>query len=395
MTAAALLACLAAALPGQADTSQPYLLSAQNMKAQIVGRDKVTRLLGEVEIVHGSTVLKGDSAWVSTLHEKAVVWGRVVVTDRNVQMTGRQAVYYKKLGKAVMHGQPLVHDGQWRISADSLAYFRTMARSDAYGRVAISDSAGLQRATGDIGEYWHDKGYGWLSGNPKIEFREGRDTTTVRTITADRMEIYQQGRMAIATGDVRYAQDSLPARLPAEAHYGTQARSDTNGQGVVSPPANTDSQSRRAGTKAGLWASCGRATYYRDQGRLAMEQAPRIWQRDAELTARLVTIGFQGDTIRSLEARDSVQLEQFLPGRADTDRIRCDSLSAQFEDGRLAEARAQGNVWSLYHQVDRGSATGSNIIQSQTMAFHFRDGKIARVSIPAKAKGVYYSQEQP
>ena len=77
------------AVPGS-DTTQPYVLSAGNMKIQQLGEDKITWLYGQVEIIHGSTVLKGDTARISTLTEKASVWGKVTIYDRTVKITGRR-----------------------------------------------------------------------------------------------------------------------------------------------------------------------------------------------------------------------------------------------------------------------------------------------------------------
>lgn len=337
--------------PGQIqpDTAQPYLMSANTMKAQLLGKDKVTRLLGQVEIVHGSTVLRGDSAWVSTLKQQAEVWGRVSLTDRDVQMTGRRACYYKELGKAVMHGQPLARDPQWTLSADSLAYFREAARSEAYGRVRIADSSGLQQALADFGQYWHQQGYGLLTGQPRLEIRD-REGGRARTVTSQRMEVYRQGSMAVASGQVHFVQDTLEA-----------------------------------------W--CDRAAYYREQGRLAMEGAPRVRQPNTDMRAGLITLSFQGDTVKGLEAFDSVALRQFTASDSDTDLIRCDSLWAEFKDGRIARARTSGRVWSLYHQYEKGRKRGSNMVQSRVMEFYFTEGRLIRINIPAEAKGAFFGEE--
>lgn len=339
--------------PGQdqPDTAQPYLISARTMKAQLLGRDKVTRLLGEVEIVHGSTVLRGDSARVSTLKQQAEVWGRVSLTDRDVQMNGRRACYYKEIGKAVMHGDPVARDPQWTLSADSLAYFRDASRSEAYGRVLIRDSSGLQQARANFGQYWHRQGYGLLTDGPSLEIRE-RDGGGARVITARKMEVYRQGGMAVATGEVNYVQDSIRA-------------------------------------------ACGRAAYHREQGRLVMEESPRVWQPNADMRARVITMSFAGDTVRGLEAFDSVSLRQFSAATGDTDRIRCDSLWAEFQGGRVSRARTLGNVWSLYHQLEDGKRRGSNIIQSRLMEFFFDQGRLSRINIPVEARGAFFGEGGP
>lgn len=356
---------------GQAppDTGGAYLMSARTMKAQLVGRDKVTRLLGEVEIVHGSTVLRGDSARVSTLRQQALVWGRVSVTDRDVRMTGRRASYHKETGRAAMHGNPEARDQQWILTADSLAYFRGASRSEAYGNVLIRDTSDLQRARGDLGRYWHQQGYGVLEGGPVLELRE-RGRKTARVIASERMEVYRQGGMAVASGNVRYAQDTL--EHPEGVDWRALLSSET-----------------------GLRAACGRATYYRDQGRLVLEQEPRAWQPDADLEAGVMALSFRGDTIRGLEAFDSVALRQFLPAAKDTDLLLCDSLWAEFREGKLARALSSGNVWSRYHQSDRGRRLGSNVVQSRVMEFFFDDGRLSRIVIPTPALGAFIGGEGP
>lgn len=357
MTILAIVLAVMAATSGsgsrlaQPDTAQPYLMSANTMKAQLLGKDKVTRLIGQVEIVHGSTVLRGDSAWVSTLKQQAEVWGRVSLTDREVQMTGRRACYYKALGKAVMHGQPVAKDPQWRLSADSLAYFREASRSEAYGRVIISDSSGLQQASGGFGQFWHQQGYGLLAGEPKLVIKE-RERMGVRVITAQRMEVYRQGDMAVASGQVHYSQDTL------QAH-------------------------------------CERAAYYRREGRLVMEGSPRVWQPNTDMQAKLITLSFAGDTIKGLEAFDSVALRQFEQSAGDTDLIRCDSMWTEFTDGRISKARTSGSVWSLYHQRERGRKRGSNIVQSRMMEFYFSEGRLVRINIPTRAQGAFFGEEGP
>lgn len=360
---------LSMALLAAPDTSGAYLMSAKTMKFQLVGRDKVTRLLGDVEIVHGSTVLRGDSAWVSTQRQQAQIWGRVSVTDREVRMTGRRASYHKETGRAAMHGRAEARDRQWILTADSLAYFRGASRSEAYGSVLIRDTSGLQQARGGFGQFWHQQGYGLLEGSPVLELRE-RGSMMVRVVASDRMEVYRQGGMAVASGNVRYAQDTLEH------------------------PEGFDWQAMLA-SETGLKAAGGRAAYYRDQGRLVLEQEPRVWQPDAKLEARVMVLSFRGDTLTGLEAFDSVAMRQFLPAARDTDLLRCDSLWAEFHEGKLFRALTSGNVWSRYHQSDRGKLLGSNIVQSRAMEFFFSDGRLSRIVIPTTARGAFIGGERP
>ncbi len=354
---AVILTMVLAASPGlggrasgsaEADTSQPYLISAHSIRAQLVGQDKITRLIGGVEIVHGSTVLRGDSAWVSTQRQQAEVLGRVTVTDRDVQMSGRRANYYKQTGRAVIQGQAEARDLQWILKADSIDYFRQESKSQAYGRVHISDTSGRQQAWAGFGQFWHQKGYGRLTQSPRLALLE--EDGKQRSLLAQTMEVYRQGNIAIASGEVYYYQDSLEA-------------------------------------------GCGRAVYYRDQGQLVMEEGPRIWQPGARMEAGRIILFFLGDSLRSLEARDSVALYQFRESSSDTDLIRCDSLWADFEGSWLSQARTAGHVWSRYHQREQHGRRGFNLLQSQSMEFYFARGRLRRIVVPQPSRGAFFGEE--
>jgi lipopolysaccharide export system protein LptA len=332
------------------DTSQPYQVSANSMKVQLVGSDRVTWLKGEVEIVHGPTVIRGDSARVSSLQEKALIWGAVRITDQSASLSGREAVYFKKLGRSVLYGRPRLHDQGWTLEADSLVHLKELARSFAFGNIVMEDSAARNRIEGSYGEYWHQTSYGLLTGRPRFVLVEGNGR--VSSITADRMEVMQARQTAIATGSVMFAGDSL-------------------------------------------WASAGRMSYFRDQGRILLEDRPRAWREDADLTGRTMELGFDGDSLRSAVARDSAVLRQFLAGTADTDLVRCDSLLVEFSGGKISYARAQGSAWSRYHQTDQGRTSGWNIAAGREMEFFFVQGRIDRLSVGRPARGAYFGKEQP
>ncbi len=332
------------------DTSQPYLISADAMKIQMIGQDKITWLWGQVEIIHGPTIIHGDSARVSTLKEEALVWGRVKIIDRTAVLSGRSAIYYKKYGRSVLHGRPRLDDGGWNLVSDSLVHLKDLAKSYAYGNVVMQDSAVKNRIEGNYGEYWHQNSYGVLTGSPRFSIygKNGK----VSIITADKMEAYQQAQTAIATGNVQYSEDRV-------------------------------------------WASAGRMAYFRNEGRMFLEDQPRIWQTDSDLSGKTIEMSFYRDSLKNSVARDSVILRQFLPDFGDTDLIKCDSLWVEFSQGKLVQARAQGNAWSKYHQIEKNQVTGYNITSGREIEFYFIMGKIDRLTVNEEAKGAYYSREQP
>lgn len=338
------------ALAAPPDTNQPYLVSANSMRVQLVGSDKVTWLKGQVEIVHGPTVIRGDSARVSTQQEKAFIWGAVRITDQSASLSGREAVYSKKLGRSVLYGRPRLHDRGWILEADSLVHLKGLARSFAFGNIMMEDSSARNRIEGCYGEYWHQTSYGLLTGRPQFSLIEGNGR--VSTITADRMEVLQARQTAIATGRVLFSGDSL-------------------------------------------WATAGRMSYFRDQGRMFLEEGPRAWREDADLAGRTMDLNFSGDSLRSAVVRDSAELRQFLAGAGDTDRIRCDSLLVEFIQGKISYARAQGSAWCRYHQNDQGRASGWNLAAGREMEFLFEQGRIDRLSVNGPARGAYFGKEQP
>ncbi|MDI6739119.1 MAG: LptA/OstA family protein [Candidatus Edwardsbacteria bacterium] len=329
-----------------ADASQPYLVSANAMKVQSLPADRITWLFGNVEITHGATVLRGDSAWASSASDKAVIWGHFRMTDRTVVITGAKAVYTKQQGRAVVYGAPKASDNGWNMDADSIVYLKSLTRSQAYGRVRLSDSTGRNRVFGSYGEYWHDKAYGVLTGRPKFVMSSEDTAKKPSFIYADTMEIEQNGALAVGTGDVRYEGDSV-------------------------------------------WASCGRLSYYKPQGRIVLERQPRIWEPGSEIRARDITMQLEGDAFKTVWARDSVTLLQFGASSPDTDMITGDSLWAAFEQKKIARAKVMDNAWSRYHQLAKDKTAGRNLAAGALMDFTFRDGRIARITITGGARGAY------
>ncbi|MBU1355014.1 MAG: hypothetical protein KJ620_00400 [Candidatus Edwardsbacteria bacterium] len=342
-----LAALLAASAP---DTSQPYMVSASSMKVQLIGQDKVTWLRGAVEIIHGPTIIRGDSARISTLQEQALIWGHVRITDRTAELAGRSAVYFKRYGRSVLHGRPNLKDGGWTLTADSLVHLKDQAKSYAFGQVEMRDSSGKSNIQSDYGEYWHQESYGLLTGRPKYSIIGG--SGKLSAITADRMEAYQQGQVAIATGNVLYSEDSV-------------------------------------------WASAGRMSYFRNEGRMFLEEQPRVWRSDADLSGRTIELIFYRDSLKNSVVRDSVVLRQFLAEPGDTDLIKCDSLWIEFAQGKLSQARATGSAWSRYHQLDKGKVSGWNVTAGDQMEFYFSEGKIDKLKVNQKSRGAYFELEKP
>ena len=346
-----LLAVLGAAPKPLADTTQPYVLSAGNMKIQQLGQDKITWLYGQVEIIHGSTILKGDTARISTLTEKASVWGRVTIYDKTVKITGRRADYLKPTGRASVFGRPRLNDAGWDLTADSLAYSRPLAKSFAYGNVEMVDSTQHNKLYGNYGEYWHDQGYGFVTGRARMESYDKKNRDKKSVITSDKMEVFQASGLAVATDSVNFAQDSL-------------------------------------------WAACGKMTYFKKTGRMMLEQGPSVWRRDAVISGRLMELDLRGDTLRQAWVRDSAVVRQYADASPDTDIIACDSLTADFLQSQLSYVHAWGRVWCQYHRRQKDNSTGRNLAQGREMEFFMSQGKTQRIVMNKMAKGAYYSREE-
>ncbi len=345
LSAAILLAALAAPRAAP-DTSQPYLVSANTMKVQSLADDRITWLFGRVEITHGTTVLRGDSAWASSITGQALIWGRFIMSDRTAVITGARATYAKSAGRAVVKGDARARDNDWTMTADSIIYLKGLGRSYAAGSVTLADTAGRNRATGDFGEYWHDQDYGRLTGRPRFELRAADTTRLSGTIDADTMEVERRGAVAVGSGNVLYQGDSV-------------------------------------------WAGAGRLVYHRDRGRIELERRPRIWDRHSQVSARRIDLELEDGSFRSAWAGDSAVLRQLSEAAGDTDLITGDSLRAEFEQGRIARAAVTGNAWSRYHQLDKGAAAGRNLAAGDRMDFDFHDGRIARITIRGSSRGAY------
>ena len=343
-----LMAALAAAPP---DTGLPYMVSSNTMKVQSLPDDRITWMFGDVAITHGATVLHGDSAWASSVHGTATIWGHFRMTDRTAVITGAKAVYTKAEGRAVVYGAPRASDNGWTMDADSIVFLKPLERSFAYGTVVLADTAGRNRVDGRYCEYWHDKAYGLLTDRPRFTMVSRDSARPSSFVDADRMEIERGGAEAVGTGNVQFQGDSV-------------------------------------------WASCQRLTYLKQQGRIVLEQSPRIWQEGSDLSGAVIELHMEGDSLRSAQARDSVAMRQFAADSPDTDVITGDSLWADFAQRRISRARVMDNAWSRYHQQAAGKMTGRNLAAGRLMDFTFSGGRISRITISTDARGAYREQER-
>jgi lipopolysaccharide export system protein LptA len=327
------------------------MVSSNAMKVQSLPDDRITWMFGSVAITHGATVLHGDSAWASSVHGTATIWGHFRLIDRTAVITGQKAVYDKAAGRAVVYGHPRASDNGWDMDADSIVFIKPLDRSFAYGTVTLADTAGRSRVDGSYCEYWHDRAYGLLTGRPRFTMINRDSARPSSLVDADRMEIEQGGRKAVGSGNVQYQGDSV-------------------------------------------WASCQRLTYYKEQGRIELEQEPRIWQQGSDLRAAAIELRLEGDSLRTAWGRDSVTLRQFAAESPDTDVITGDSLWADFEHRKIARARVMSDAWSRYHQQAGGRMVGRNLAAGAAMDFTFSDGRISRITISTGARGAYHEQEQ-
>lgn len=277
------------------------------------------------------------------------LWGGMRWTCGTARMVADSAVKYDRTERLVMIGSVDYQDSVRTLTSDTLTYFEGEDRIVAEGRVRLT-----RTATGSTLE------------GPHVVFFRSRGGQVERTVARERphMVLQQQGG---AAGEG----DSPPVVLDADsAVFVGEARVRTWGDVRIERPGRP--------TKG----RADSASFWTDEGRAELYGSPRVTGEAFRLTGRLVRLGLEEGTLRSVEAveRGRATGEEFdLFG----DRIRA----------RMAEEELD-RLWA-YGEGRSVALSPPYRLAADSLDFAFRAGELDTVTSVGEATAVEVGAEPP
>lgn len=237
-----------AVLPGDLDVSANYLRIARGAASDTVF------LKGSVRIRQGTVVVTGDSGFVSTGDEIAVVLGGVEVregaarilgerltyrsadslailtggvtfVEGTLSVTGDSGSYSSPDSTALIWGNVTMDRGQVVVTADTLRYSREKGLSVAWGDVNVSHSEEGTDIRGRHLEFDHTREEATVTGSPRMHYRgpSGENDIVVeapvmRLLQSDE-ELMAFGGVSLTKGIMHVESDSMLFRPKRDVAY--------------------------------------------------------------------------------------------------------------------------------------------------------------------------------
>ena len=363
--------------PPAAADDEPYRLSADHLEGS-AGSDENILRAKKVTVVHGATQIFGDSAQIYQNREFVVFRGNVKVVDGTTVMRGNEASYDRKQRIAILRGDVKIQDRGTEITGQEAIFDRNRELSIITGNPALRDSVRTLHAD-------------------RIEYDRGRDVATaIGNVDAeDRAEStrVRAGRLRYdRRADYAWAEDSPHLTLTESGGHATEIRSDSLRFD------NTRSRVHAVGNvridRDSLHATCGRASFYRNEDRALLLDEPRAVSPEGIARGDSMEVRFRGGKIASLQMRPRASVEyeeRSATGRGERNTVAGDTITLYLDSDRAREAFIVGHAKSLYwpSSVD-SSQGGRNDATGDTIRVAFEDGKPRRATVLGRSEGIYY-----
>jgi lipopolysaccharide export system protein LptA len=228
--ALALLA-LAATAPARAQegprTQVVTIVNADSVAGEVVGGERVRRLIGRVHLRQDSTDLRAQRATQYLDRDQIVFEGNVSIADPSDTLRARRITYdsVRRVGRA--QGGVTLSDAEAVIVSDSLVFFRTERRAEFQAPVRLVEREGGGVLTSRRGTYFTSRKEAFFEEDVRLE-----DSTSV--LTSARGRYGTEDKRAEFSGEVRLAhQRSTRLRADTLTHWRDTERSEARGNVVV------------------------------------------------------------------------------------------------------------------------------------------------------------------
>ncbi|HET9951966.1 MAG TPA: putative LPS assembly protein LptD [Candidatus Eisenbacteria bacterium] len=317
--------------------------------AQIYQSREFVVFRGNVKVIDGTTVMRGTEASYDRKTRIAVLRGNVRIEDSGTEITGQEATFDRDRNLSIITGNPMLRDSVRTLHADRIEYDRGRDIATAIGNVDAEDRAESTRVRAGRLRYDRRADYAWAEESPSLTLMEAGGHAT--DIHADSLRFDNARSRAFAIGNVRIDRDSLHA-------------------------------------------TCGRASFYRQEDRALLLDEPRAVSPEGVARGDSIEVRFRGGKIASLQMRPRASVEyeeRTAAGRGERNTVTGDTITLYLEGDRAREAFIVGNAKSLYWPSSADSSQGGrNEARGDTIRVAFEDGKPRHATVLGRSVGIYY-----
>ncbi len=333
------------------------LINASLLSGWMENGENVRALSGDVFFRQDSAEIHCDRALQYVERAQVELTGKVLLLDPPRRLTAGRVWYDETTRDYRAYLEPQLQDTSRTLTADTLLYCERLDQATAAGRVAIEEKHHRVRLRGERAEYRRAEGYARVLGRPVLTEMDSLGAVLM-TVTADTMEMFDDGRRYQLAGQVHIRRDSIDAY-------------------------------------------CGRLTYVRASQKLQLIDHPWAERGQDVMRGREMEILLQKERVVGLYLlKQTAVLSRVDTTQSPSERydlITGERMEIAFEDDEISQVVVRGQATSYYHVYEDTTAKGMNKALGDEIHLFFKDGALERVKIvsaPGSSSGVFYPPEQ-
>lgn len=372
-------------LNGQSKEGKPIRLThADSLVGKEVDGEAVREVIGNVEFVQDSVIVRCDRAVHHVSSNRADLYGNVTVIRDTVTLTAprgsydgdkRQSFGYDGVRLWNRHVLLSAKEGDYLVD-DKIAHFRE--------GVKVIDSTTI--ITGNELTYYESEHKSLVVGDVKVV--NSRDNSTMFGGWLEHLDDKTYSKM-------------LQAPKFVQIDTSTAGKVDTLVITSKQMESFQDSTRRFVGTdsvqlvRAGLSGKCQWGIYYPDNDVVDLRKEPIIWYETSQITGdsirielkkrRLDRVFVYGNAFAASQS-DSVYVNRF-------DQMTGQKMTMYFMNDKLERIDAEGTAVSLYFLYDRGEPNGMNRASGDRVLVFAQDGRAESIKVQGGTEGQYIPEK--
>jgi lipopolysaccharide export system protein LptA len=368
-------------LNGQSKEEKPIRLThADSLVGKEIDGEAVREVIGNVEFVQDSVIVRCDRAVQHLSSNRADLYGNVTVIRDTVTLRAPRGMYDGDKRQSFGYDGVRLWNRHVLLSAKNGDYLVDDRIAHFWDRVKVVDSTTI--VTGNELTYFENEHKSIVVGEVKVV--STRDNSTILGGWLEHLDDKKYSKM-------------LQAPKFIQVDTSTNGKVDT--LVIVSKQMESfqDSSRRFVGTdsvqlvRGELSGKCQWGIYYPDDDVVELRKEPVIWYEVSQITGdsirielkkrRLDRVFVRGNAFAASQS-DSVYVNRF-------DQMTGQKMTLYFLNDKLERMDAVGTAVSLYFLYDRGEPNGANRASGDSVLVFARDGRAETIKVQGGTEGEY------
>ncbi len=329
------------------------LIHADELRGETYGKQFVRRLIGHVKFIQGKATVTCREAQEFVDEGKVVFNGNVSFIDQSKALYGDHVVYYRSQKLFVARGNAKLVDSTKILTADDLQYFEEKEEAIADHHVVLSDSSERMTLTGKHAEYFRNKAYAKMIGQPVFSRRDSLAERAL-VISGDLIEMFKDG-------------ERVQVRDNVEVKRGK------------------------------VTANCGALEFYRSEDRVALSLKPTAYRVNDVLFGDKIDLILVNNEVKEIHVLGNAIVSSKVDTSVQTttpyDLLSGEKILVSLKDEQIDTVQVMGRATSFYHVIEDSVEQGINKVLGDDLQMMFLNGELETVQVessPSTSAGNFY-----